>query len=378
MISKKAKYVHIIWHPDLKFIPKLIKMINEKKEYFNEKDHLFITPHKRVYDELSKTYEIHLCGNENENLINKYGEYGEWIIVHAINCSKLTLCSTKKKYARKVIWRTWGHDIRPYNYYEYHGLKKIAFYLLWKQYVRKVRQFHMIAVANDIDLVNVVSAFGEVPNGILGYGYDAAKDKILEKYQKHRVITDRENIRILIGHSASVWDCHIDVMKSLLKYKDENITICLILSYAGTEEYVREVKNFAKQNYGNKAEIIDQFMGYEEYVEYLSSIDIGIFAQTHSTALSNISWLLYFGKTIYFKENSDFAKSFIRNHCKFCKVEDIENMDFEEFSKCKNSEKLMKKYGVIATSEDCCINWKKFLDDLDNKNYITYSSGKET
>ena len=56
MISRKAKYVHIIWHPDLKFIPKLIKMINEKKEYFNEKDHLFITPHKRVYDELSKTY----------------------------------------------------------------------------------------------------------------------------------------------------------------------------------------------------------------------------------------------------------------------------------------------------------------------------------
>ena len=38
---------------------------------------------------MSKKYEIYLCGNEQENLINKYGEYGQWIFVHAINCSKL-------------------------------------------------------------------------------------------------------------------------------------------------------------------------------------------------------------------------------------------------------------------------------------------------
>ena len=49
---QKVKYLHIIWHPDLKFIPKLIKMINEEKGYFNSEEHLFITPHERVYNEL--------------------------------------------------------------------------------------------------------------------------------------------------------------------------------------------------------------------------------------------------------------------------------------------------------------------------------------
>ncbi len=365
MINKKVKYLHIIWHPDLKFIPNLIKMINEEKKYFDVKDHIFITPHKKVYDEISKSYEIYLYGNENENLINKCGEYGEWIFVHAINCSKLKLCVTKKKYAKKVIWRTWGHDIRPYTYYEYHGLKKVAFYFLWKQYVRKIRQFHMIAVANDVDLVNVDNTFGKMPNCVLSYGYDTARDRIIEKFKNYKTVSSNTTIRILIGHSASAWDCHIEVMKSLLKYKNENMTICLILSYAGTEQYVKNVRDFAEQNYGDKVEIVDQFMGYEEYINYLSTIDVGIFAQTHSTALANISWLLFLGKTVYFKKNSDFAKSFIRTNCDFCKVEDIENMSFKEFYTQKNSERLVQKYGVIPMSYECCEKWKRVLERLD-------------
>ena len=365
MISRKAKYVHIIWHPDLKFIPKLVKMINEESGYFNVNDHLFVTPHKRVYDALNGEYEIYLVGKEKENLINKCGAYGEWIFVHAINCSRITLALTKKEYAKKVIWRTWGHDVRPLEYYK--GWKRAVVNIYWKAYLKKVREFHMIAVANDIDLVNIENTFGKMKNCVLGYSYDPEKDKILEKYRTLKKRNHDGNIRILIGHSASKWDCHIDVMKTLLKYKDENITICLILSYAGSKEYVKEVSDFALDNYGAKVEIVDKFMGYEEYIEYLSNIDIAVFAQQHSTALSNVSWLLHFGKPIYFRKESDFAKSFIRNQCQFCKIEDIEKMTFEEFVTNDNSEKLMQEYGVIPLSEDYCKNWKKILDELEQQ-----------
>ncbi len=363
---QKVKYLHIIWHPDLKFIPKLIKMINEEKGYFNSEEHLFITPHERVYNELKGLYKIYLAGNEKENLINKYGKYGEWIFVHAINCSKLKVSLTKNKYAKRVIWRTWGHDIRPLEYYNYTGIKKTIFSLVWLIYIRKVQKFHMIGVANDIDLVNVNNTFGQVNNCVLGYGYDPIKDKLLDrlKNSKNRNKKESDSFRILIGHSASVWDKHIDVMKNLLKYKNEDITLCLILSYAGEKKYIDNVKKFAKDNFGKRVEIIDKFMKYEEYIEYLQSIDVAIFAQNHSTALSNVSWLLYFGKTIYFREDSDFAKSFKRKKCEFCKVEEIENMTFEQFKTKRNSKELMNEYGIIPTSKDCCENWKKVLDKL--------------
>lgn len=363
VINRKAKYLHIIWHPDIKFIPKMVRMINEENTYFDAKEHLFITPHKRVYNELSKKYEIYLCGKESDNLINKYGKYGEWIFVHAINCNRLKLILTKKKYAKKVIWRTWGHDVRPLDYYA--GWEKIILSLFWNAYVRKVRQFKMIAIANDIDLVNVENTFGKINSCILYYTYDDVNNKILENKSKYKKNKSNNKVRILIGHSASKSDCHIEVMQHLLKYRQENIMICLILSYAGPKEYVDEVKKFAKKNYGNKVEIIEDFMAYEDYIEYLSNIDIAIFAQQHSTALANVSWLLYFGKTIYFKQNSDFAKSFYRNGCAFCKVEDIKKLSYKQFITNRNSNELMKRYGIILTSNDCCKNWKKILDELD-------------
>ena len=79
----------------------------------------------------------------------------------------------------------------------------------------------MIGVANDIDLVNVNNTFGQVNNCVLGYGYDPIKDKLLDrlKNSKNRNKKESDSFRILIGHSASVWDKHIDVMKNLLKYK---------------------------------------------------------------------------------------------------------------------------------------------------------------
>ena len=361
IVKRKAKYLHIIWHPDLKYIPKLVRMINTEKTYFNAKEHLFITPHKRVYDELSKEYEIYLYGKESDNLINKYGKYGEWIFVHAINCNKLKLIFTKKKYANKVIWRTWGHDIRPLEYYK--GWKRIVVKLFWNPYLKKVRQFKMIAVANDIDLVNVENTFGKISNCVLKYSYDPVNDKIIENQYKFKKKKGK-NIRILIGHSASELDCHIEVMQSILKYKEENILLCLILSYAGPKEYIAKVKNYAINNFGNKVEIIENFMNYEEYIEYLSNIDIAIFAQEHSTALSNVYWLLYFGKTIYFKQTSDFAQSFRRNGCEFCKVEDIPYLNFQQFIERKNSKELIQQYGVVPTSKACCENWKKVLDEL--------------
>lgn len=58
------------------------------------------------------------------------------------------------------------------------------------------------------------------------------------------------------------------------------------------------------------------------------------------------------------------AKSFKRKRCEFCKVEEIENMTFEQFRTKKNSKKLMSEYGNILTSKECCKIWKKVFDKL--------------
>ena len=359
---RKAKYVHIIWHPDLKYIPNLIKMINDNPDFFDAKEHVFVTPHKRVYDYISPKYEIFLEGTENENLINRFGEYGDWLFVHAINCKRKVLIQTKKKYAKKVIWRTWGHDMRPYGVNQKKGLAKLMNYILHILYKKTVSQFRAIGIANDIDTVNVNDTFGKLPTMVLSYGYNKQTDKMLQIKRKEHNAT--EEFRIVVGHSRSPFDCHIDGMKKLEKYKDHNIKICLVLSYGGAEEYGEEVKKYAKEHFGEKVEFIEEFMNYEEYINYLSTIDAAVYPQLHSTALGNLAWLLHFGIPVFVRDKGQFAESFRRNNCEYCSFDSIDNLSYNEFVNSQNSPKTEKMFGNIRNTRAVCTEWKENLESL--------------
>lgn len=360
---RKAKFLHIIWHPDLKFIPGLAKMINEEPEYFNARDHLFVTPHRKVYEQLVNNYEIYLEGTEQENLINRFGEYADWIFVHSINCSRVVLLRTKTKYAKKVIWRTWGHDIRPNIIPDSHvSFRHIVKYFMYGLYKFKVRQFKAIGIANDVDAVNVNKAFGDVSTVILSYSYNQNLDKLLEIEKQERI--RGKPIRVLIGHSRSPLDCHIDVLKRLLPYSKENIQICLILSYGGPKEYGEEVIQYAVEHYGNKVEIIEEFMDKEQYISYLSTIDVAVFPQIYSTALGNLTWLLHFDIPVFVSEESQFAESFRRNGCKYCSINSIGKVSFDDFVSMKNSDELKQKYGSIKSSKAVCAAWNQYLKTL--------------
>lgn len=359
---RKAKYVHIIWHPDLKFIPNLVKMINENPEFFDAREHIFVTPHKRVYDYLSPEYEIFLEGDESENLINRFGDYGDWIFVHAINCRRKVLIQTKKKYARKVIWRTWGHDMRPYSKNSKSFITDFMNFILFMLYKRTVSHFRAIGIANDIDTVNVNNTFGELPTMILPYSYNKQTDILLNIKRKEHKATDE--FRILVGHSRSPFDCHIDALKKLEKYKEHNIKICMVLSYGGPEEYGEEVKEYAREHFGEKVEFVETFMAYEEYIKYLATIDLAILPQIHSAALGNMAWLFHFGVPVYVRENSQFAESFRRNNCKYSAFEDIDNLSYPELINSENSPETEKMFGLIRTTKDVCAEWKKNLESL--------------
>lgn len=80
---KKIKYLHILWMDDLKFYKNLVEMINKEKIYFNKEEHYFITPFKRVYENL-KEYK-NVCLVEEKNMLNRYGEKASFIFLHPLS-----------------------------------------------------------------------------------------------------------------------------------------------------------------------------------------------------------------------------------------------------------------------------------------------------
>lgn len=143
-------------------------------------------------------------------------------------------------------------------------------------------------------------------------------------------IANSECINIQIGHSSTNALNHIGVLRCLCKYKDENIRIYLPLNY-GDMKYGDFVEEKAKKLFGDKAICIREMMSRENYMEYLSTIDIAIFNTTRQIGLGNISPMLYMEKKIYMPKDSVMYNFYRSQQVDIWDYNEIANFDYSEF-----------------------------------------------
>lgn len=361
---KQYKYIHILWNKGTLFFPSFVKMISENPDLFVMDEHCFVTIYKENYDVLYGKCNIILEKNNKCNLINHYGKYAKWLIVHSMGLPFYRIPFIRKKNAKKVIWRTWGHDIRPYKETKI-KLVNIGLKIFFRLYIKKVQQFAYVGIANDIDRYSVEKYFGKMKYCKIPYAYDVKNYPILcEIRSRSTDIKNRKQCNILVGHSGFKIDNHLEALEKLSRFSDNDIKVFLPLSY-GDFEYIKEVTKKAKELFGNKAIIITERMEYLQYAEFLSKIDIAIFNQVFSSALGNFSLLLFFNATIFFNSQSCFVESFKQNQIfDFMTVEQLENMTYEELLNVKMSPKIKEIYRGIVPARLRAELFSKFLKSL--------------
>lgn len=364
---RKTKYLHILWHPDIKYNPKFVQMINCESSFFNQNEHLFITPYQNVYEKIKQFPNTVLAGNPKKNLINEFGDCGDLIFVHAMNCNFIQVAFTKTKYAKKVVWRTWGHDLRPLDYYKKSRMKHILASVFWPKYVSKVQQFKGIGLGASFDASIVKTVFGtSVATYDVRYSYEPEEDKIRESV-KNSIIERESTYNVLIGHSASRTDNHFEIIDYLKRFANEDITVYLILSYGDSMEYRERIRQYATEKLGNKIVVIDHFMDYEQFCKFLKKMDCIFFNQTYSSALGVLKLSLFFEKMVYFNKNGLFAKVLRDENILIHTCDDVGKMKFEEFVSTKPSVQLIDYYGKSFTCIDCCRAMQKTLLQLEEK-----------
>ena len=139
-----------------------------------------------------------------------------------------------------------------------------------------------------------------------------------------------ETINIVIGHQADPILNHIRVLKQLLEYKDENIQIYLPLSY-GDMRNAENVEKFARENFGDKATVIKEFMPLNEYDQLLSQMDIAIFDTDRQIALGNINKYIYMKKKLYLSAGTVMHQYFSGKGVVLYDCEDIGRISFSDF-----------------------------------------------
>ena len=279
----------------------------------------------------------------------------EKIIVHSLASPWLLLyLFFFPSLGQKVHWAIWGKDLYYYRLLEKKHLHH-HIYEFFRKKVFKIIGNTLVYVKGDYELA-------QQWYGVKGKNYDCFMYP--SNLHKEIDIKPREHttVNIQIGNSAEKSNNHFDVFDRLLKYKEENIRIFAPLSY-GDQEYARKVIAKGKALFGEKFVPLTEFIPYNEYLDYLGTIDIVIFGHQRQQALGNSIILLGLGKKVYMRNDITTWEFFHDISVKVYNIENIDLKPLDESTKRQNRENIKAYF----SEERLVAQLKKLFDEKEEE-----------
>lgn len=351
-------YIHIMHNE--KFINEFTKFINCN---FANKEHLFLI--------INGVSEKILKINESKNIIVYKTKYKNVIMeyINIIKFLKKYLHNSKKiyihgifekyllifffifrKYLKKSNWIIWGGDLYSYRNRKKGFLRKI--YYKMEDYVKGNFKGYITHIKGDYELAKKwYGAKGKYYDCFM-YPSNLYKNLDIKEIKK-------EYIAIQVGNSAIETNNHFEILKKLENYKNQNIKIYCPLSY-GNKRYAKKVIKRGNELFGEKFIPMTEFLEYSKYLEFLSQIDIAIFAHDRQQAVGNITSLLSMKKTVYLKERVTTYSMLKELGVKVKLFDILDSLErFEDDILEKNKEIIRERFSEKRLIED----WKKIFED---------------
>ena len=146
-------------------------------------------------------------------------------------------------------------------------------------------------------------------------------------------------ISIIVGNSRDPSNEHIDALRLLSRFKDENIRIYVVLSYGDCPVgYVENVNRVGTDYFGDKYVPITGMMDLKTYHQFLSNVDIMICNHRRQQARGNLFAMLKYGKKVFIRSGISTEEVFNEYGLKFFLTDDIESTSFSSFVAFSESE----------------------------------------
>jgi len=382
-MEQEYKYIHIMSQKSIHYNKMIMDMIEEKRYDFNSKEHFFVVSNEEFWVSLSNknnvAYEEDIFSNNLIELKN-YIKRSENVILHSQHMTLLQLFKLSEYELNKIVWCVWGHDLYL-NFSEYPlGLYRKLRRYLGKGYHllrdQRISKFKAIGIGFEYDSIEIKNRYGPNMKVLsMPYGYiKNQKDMIDRIISSNSAVSYDAPIRIMIGHSAFKFLNHIEILEKLIKFKNENIIISLVLSYGDTE-YANVVKEFAVKNFGLKVEILEGVLPIEDYISYLNSVNICILDYKHQSAVANIYNLIYMGKKLYLNKDGIIKLGLDLAGVETYTVDDIDNQEFNDFAKPVSLPLLNSEIFSSKFNEDIVVQkWRNSFRSLTEKGKVHHES----
>lgn len=324
------KYLHICINS-----PIIIKYIEFMKKNFNNREHKFI---------IMQNNRNIILGIKDWIKLYSETKKSEKICLHGLfNSSVMLFLFIFRKLLKKSNWIIWGGDLYCYKNRKNKLINKIWYNI--EDYVKSNFHGYITHVQGDYELAKEwYGAKGKYYNCFI-YPSNLYKEFLIRELRK-------EYIYIQIGNSADLSNNHFDILKKLEKYKIEKIKIYCPLSY-GDMEYAKKVIKEGKKIFKDNFIPLTKFMEYDKYLEFLSKIDIAIFAHDRQQAIGNITSLLSMKKTVYLKGSVTTYKMLKDLGIKVKDFNKFENLEkFNDDILEKNKEIIKKRFSEKRLVQD--------------------------
>ncbi len=285
--------LHLI--PNEKFTEPYIDFVNEN---FIKSEHLFLILGKGIGVKIkprNNVIEIEKIYKNIKFIINQMYK-SKKIIIHGLFSPHLVILLFFQPWLlRKCYWVVWGGDL--YYYKKERTNIKSHMYEFFRKYVIKNMSGIITHIKGDYELAK--RWYGTKGTYYYSFMYPS---NLYKAYEISNIEKENNKIYIQIGNSADPSNNHIEVLKKLEKYKDENIEIICPLSY-GNIGYRDNIIREGNRIFGKKFIPLIDFLPFDEYLELLAKTDIAIFNHRRQQAMGNISTLLGLGKKVYIRND---------------------------------------------------------------------------
>jgi len=326
-----------------KFIPPFIEFI---KENFDFSDHEFMLTNGMAEESLEITSNVYLSSPSKLGKLKHYlqvsikMQQADKIIFHSLFDSTIVrMLFVMPWLLKKSYWVMWGGDLYAYQ-------------LSHRNFKWKIQEFFRRPVIKNMgNLVTYIEGDVDLARewyDAKGHYYECLM-YLSNIYKALDVQISRGNtINIQIGNSANSSNNHTEIFDKLLPLKDKDIRIYAPLSY-GDKAHAKEVVSKGKELFGDKFIALTDFMPFEQYLQFLGSIDIAIFNHKRQQAMGNTITLLGLGKTVFIRSDTTQWQFFKDKNIKVYDSIKLDSIDKKEhldnISKVKEyfSEETLKK-----------------------------------
>ena len=334
--------------PKSKFTLPYIEFINDN---FDRYEHCFVLYSNGQYILPSTVYQLENVVDMDDKSalwLGRFIKKADKIIFHnlSVNIDVLAMMFLDRRIVRKSAWFIWGSDLYSYrntrrNIWEYIAecmrktiISQIPLIISWiTEDCRLAKKWYKT------NAVNLPVAY-----------YDQELIDTL-KGLKNKFKTQHNELRILLGNSATETNHHQEILEFLTKWNSRNMEIYAPLSY-GDIVYGDKIEEMGSSVFGKKFHPLRAFMDKADYFRLISQVDVAIFNHDRQQALGNLIALLYLGKKVYLRKNTTMWNDLV-NHMgfKIYSIDELYQIEFENLCMMEECDKI-ENY-KIALSHYC-------------------------